>query len=79
MHRNYFLEDTASDFIITAVNQVAELGWKLLPFYKVDTGQTECTTTVILSHLGLKIDVALEMSRAQASRDSERAWMQPAV
>ena len=36
LNLNYFISDGEADFIITAVHQIAEHGWKLLPFYRCD-------------------------------------------
>jgi hypothetical protein len=33
---NYFISDDEANFIITAVHQIAEHGWKLLPFYRCE-------------------------------------------
>ncbi len=33
---NYFFSDTMADYIIAAVNMIAEHGWKLLPLYTFD-------------------------------------------
>jgi hypothetical protein len=35
---NYFISDAVFDFIVEAVNLVATLGWKLLPWYRFDAG-----------------------------------------
>lgn len=34
---NYFFSDTVADYIIEAINLVAEHGWKLLPYYTFDS------------------------------------------
>ena len=36
LNLNYFISDEEADFIIAAVHQIAEHGWKLLPFYRCD-------------------------------------------
>ncbi len=33
---NYFFSDTVADYIIEAVNLIADAGWKLLPLYRFD-------------------------------------------
>lgn len=34
---NYFLDESEFQFIVDAVMQIASHGWKLLPFYRLDT------------------------------------------
>jgi len=38
---NYFISDAVFEFITEAVNLVATHGWKLLPWYRFDTGTAE--------------------------------------
>lgn len=36
LNLNYFISNEEAEFIIAAVHQIAEHGWKLLPFYRCD-------------------------------------------
>jgi hypothetical protein len=34
---NYFINEETFDYLLNAIEYVSELGWKLLPFYEIDS------------------------------------------